>query len=243
MSLKEVIILGCGATRAECKYHCEVWSVNGGFTFAPRIDKLFMTDEEVEVNASEYDMVHLKKITKTLVLPAKYQKFQGTGIPVEIYPIDAVLARFPTRFYSNTIAYMMAYALLHTTVSQEPGKPPKVVDGYHKIWLFGIDMLTNSTYIQEKGGVEYWMGVALGMGVEVRNTRESATGKTWNGKMYGYYGEMETERLKERLYAPHELIRVSKASAPQDDWVLVDGEYRKQVTQVQAGQEVARAVK
>jgi len=120
---------------------------------------------------------------------------------------------------------MLAYALLYTKTIQEPGDPmPRVIDGYNKIWFFGIDMMTNTSYIQEKGGVEFWMGVALGMGVEVINTKDSATGKTWNGRMYGWWGLQEEERLKERLMAPWEIIKASAPApkVPEDEWVKTE---------------------
>jgi len=212
MSIKELIILGNGPTRVECSYHCETWGVNGGYAFAKRLDKLFMTDSlEGEVLEEEYNVNKLAEFNGTLVLPKPFPVFNGLGIPVEIYPIDEVLARFNTRFFSNTIAYMMAYALLHTTSIQVPDDSMlRVTSGYNKIWFYGIDMMTNTTYVQEKGGVEFWMGIAHIMGVKVINTKDSATGKTWNGKMYGYWGEQEEEMLKEKLLVPWEIAKDSE---------------------------------
>ena len=232
--MKEVIILGCGPTRAECKYHCETWGVNGTFHFATRLDKLFFTDEVSEVEACYYDLPLMKKLNPVLVFPIVYPKFKNAGMKIEIFPIDKLLAKFPTKFYSNSIAYMIAYALLYD---------------YTKIWLFGIDMMTTATYVQEKGGVEFWMGIALGMSaervargespIEIVNTHGSATGKSWNGKMYGHYGDVQEERLKEKLMAPWDIIRVSKSSDPQDEWVKVGAEYKYTPTHIKAGQEIA----
>ena len=219
--LKELIILGNGPSRVECRYHCETWGVNGGYSFAKRLDKLFMTDSlEGEVLDEEYNVEKLLEFNGNLVLAKYFPVFDGLNIPFEIYPIDEVLTKFPTRFHSNTITYMIAYALLHTKSIQGPDDPmPKVVDGYNRIYLYGIDMMSNTSYVQEKGGVEFWMGIALGMGVEVVNTRNSATGKTWDGKMYGYWGEQEEEQLKEKLYAPWEVINVGKPEPIRDEWV------------------------
>ena len=224
--LKELIILGQGPTRVDCTYHCETWGVNGGYGFAPRLDKLFMTDSlEGEVLEEEYRVDKLLEFKGTLVLPKPFPVFDGLNIPVEIYPIDEVLAKFKTRFFSNTIAYMLAYALLHTEiVVDNPIGLPRVVSGYNKIWFYGIDMMTNTSYVQEKGGVEFWMGVALAMGVEIINTRGSATGKTWNGKMYGYWGLQEEEELKEQLLAPWEIIRTQSI---QDEWTKVGEDWIK----------------
>ena len=224
--LREVIILGNGPTRVECDYHCETWGVNGGYAFAKRLDKLFMCDTlEGEILTEEYNVEKLLEFKGILVLPKPFPVFDGLGIPVEIYPIDEVLAKFKTTFFSNTIAYMMAYALLHTKTTQDTDNSlPRVIDGYHKIWFYGMDMMSNSSYIQEKGGVEFWMGVALAMGVELINTRGSATGKTWDGKMYGYYGLQEEEQAKEHLFAPWELIKVAE---PKEEWVKVDNNWIK----------------
>lgn len=234
--MKEVAILGCGPTHVECKYDIETWGVNGTYTFAKKLDKLFMTDDEPEVNACWYDYNKLKEHKETtLVFPIRYKRFEDIGLPIEIYPIEEVLAKFKTRFFSNSIAYMIAYALLKD---------------YTKIWFYGIDMMTNSTYIQEKGGVEYWMGIAKGMSIEresrglepiqIINMRGSATGKTFNGKMYGYYGTWESERAKEKLYAPFELVRTSRASNPQNEWIKQGDEYIKHKTHTKAGEEVVQ---
>ena len=219
--LKELIILGNGPSRVECPYHCETWGVNGGYSFAKRLDKLFMTDSlEGENLYEEYNVEKLIEFNGTLVLPKPFPVFDGLNIPFEIYPIDEVLAKFPTRFFSNTIAYMLAYALLKTKSIQGHDDPmPRVIEGYNKVYFYGIDMMTNTSYIQEKGGVEFWMGIALGIGVEIVNPVTSATGKTWDGKMYGYYGLQEEEQLKEQLYAPWEIIKVGKPEPVEDEWV------------------------
>ncbi len=229
-NVRPLIILGCGATHAECDYVYETWGVNGTYTFATRLDKLFMTDTESEVATCWYDVVKLVKTDTTLILPGPYKKFMDLGINVEIFPIKEVMEKFPTRFYSNTIAYMMAYALLKTkSVQGINDLMPHVIDGYDKIYFYGIDMLTHSTYIQEKGGVEFWMGIALAMGVQIINTRGSATGKTYNGKMYGAYGEWEEEEMKEGVFMPYEMMRVSKAANPQTEYIYdpIDKEYRR----------------
>jgi len=245
---RDLIILGCGPSHVECTYHCETWGVNGVFTLNPkRLDKLFMTDEESEVDATAYDMLRLcevgRRLGTTLVFPASYKKLSNTGMPIEIFPMAEVFRRFPTRFFSNTIAYELAYALCKTRVIQSPDLMPRVVSGYSRIFFYGIDMMTHSTYVQEKGGVEFWMGVALGMGVQIINTPSSATGKTWNNKMYGWYGKTEDECAKESLQAPWEIVRVSTAVNPQPDWIFdpTKGEFVKTITHPVAGAEVDRS--
>lgn len=246
---RDLIILGCGPSHVECKYDVETWGVNGVFTLNPkRLDKLFMSDEESEVDACMFDLPKMVEVCTELdtqmVLPLPYKKLVQTGLPIEVFPIKRCLQKFNTHFYCNSIAYMLAYALLYTQSVQGPHDlMPRVIKGYKKIYFYGIDMMTHSTYYQEKGGIEYWMGIAMGMGVEIVNTRSSATGKCWNGRMYGHFGLTEEELLKEQLYAPMELIRVSKASDPQDEWVFdpATQEYKFSPTYRKAGEEADRS--
>lgn len=247
--VRDLIIMGCGPSHVECNYHCETWGVNGVFTLNPkRLDKLFMSDEETEVDACQFDLPKMVEqctlLDSTLVLPVAYKKLIPTGLPIEIFPIRQIIDKFNTTFYCNSIAYMMAYALHYTQAVQGPHDAmPRVIQGYNRIYFYGIDMMTHSTYYQEKGGVEYWMGVAMGMGVEIINTKSSATGKCWNGRMYGHFGLAEEELMKEQLYAPMELIRVSKTSDPQDEWVFdpVSQEYVFVPTGKKAGDEIDRS--
>lgn len=165
--MKEVIVLGHGPTRVQCDYHCETWGVNNVFDFATRLDKLFIVDRITE---AEFDFPKLTKV-KCIVASVPYPEHPEWNI--EVYPLKEILNYFKTDFFANAICFMMAYALWK---------------GYEKIYFYGIDMMTNSTYLFEKGCVEYWMGIAHAMGVPVINTKESATGKTINGQIYGYWG-------------------------------------------------------
>jgi len=230
MSVRDVIILGCGPTFAECDYHCETWGVNGTYTFAKKLDKLFMTDGPSQVLEDVPNAHMIKRFGCPLILADRFpgitEDFEKAGVDVQTFPINELMAKFnknvmgsQVRFYSDSIAYMIAYALLYTKTEQGPNDPmPRVVDGYGTIYLYGIDLMTSSCYLIEKGGVEFWMGVAAGMGVKVINTKGSATGKTWNGRMYGHYGDMEEERVKERLLAPWELVKAVPGPKPITEW-------------------------
>jgi len=172
--MKEVIILGLGPSKDECPYDAEVWALNDCYAFAKRIDKLFVTDGWQEFDIKELREVKRKFGCEIVAATAH------DGLSLTLYPIEEILQRFRTQFFSNTVCYMIAYSLLL---------------GYQRLRFYGIDMLTHTSYIMEKGAVEFWMGVAKGMGVEVLNTKTSATGKTTTGKLYGEWGD-RTEKIK-----------------------------------------------
>ena len=165
--MKSVIILGHGPTRIQCPYDIETWGVNTTYNIAERLDKLFIVDKITE---TEFDFKALAKV-KEIVASIPYPEHPEWNI--EVYPLKDIINYFKTTFFSNAICYMIAYALYHD---------------YKLIHFYGIDMMTSTSYLFEKGGVEYWMGIAHALGIPIINTKESATGKTIDGKMYGYWG-------------------------------------------------------
>jgi hypothetical protein len=107
---------------------------------------------------------------------AEKVKCAEAGIPVitqSEYPIDAIQAKFKTNFFVNTICYMIAYALYL---------------GYEKIVLWGCNIIPKSDdepIVKNHPGVEYWIGYAQGLGVEVEVQGESYILSLPKGR-YGY---------------------------------------------------------
>jgi hypothetical protein len=56
------------------------------------------------------------------------------------------------KYFTSTLAYEMGYALLH---------------GFERIELYGFEMASNDEYLEQKGATEFWIGLAMGHGVEV----------------------------------------------------------------------------
>jgi len=181
--VKEIILLGLGNTGDQCPFSSdlEIWSCNNFFNRFPdlpldRVSKNFIMDGITEI---EFDYPILRKL-HCIVAPRNYDSFSN----IEIYPIDEVLVKFKTKFFSNTVCYMIAYALLKE---------------YERIYFYGMDMMSKSSYVVEKGAVEYWMGIAHALGIEIINTKGSATGKTIDGRMYGDWDNHHDEKLPEDL--------------------------------------------
>lgn len=107
-----------------------------------------------------------------LIAPFKYEE-----IPLsQAFPLKECVAKFGTPYFSNTIAFMIAYALLN---------------GAKEIEIYGVNQASSSEYFYEKSGVEYWLGVANGMGVKI--TINGAKSELLGNKrrfggnlMYGY---------------------------------------------------------
>jgi len=56
------------------------------------------------------------------------------------------------KYFTSTFAYMMGIALL---------------DGFERVELYGFEMAATDEYIEQKGCAEFWMGLAMGLGVEL----------------------------------------------------------------------------
>jgi hypothetical protein len=165
--VREVIILGMGATGGGCPYDAEVWGVNRGFRKCRRMDKLFMSDTRLDPYGDiQFDIHNLKDVDFPII-----SLHQIKGIKTRRYPYKAIVKRFGTEFFSCTICYMIAYALYK---------------GYNYIRMYGVDMITTKEYEREKGGVEFWVGMARGMGCKVEISRGSAVCQTKTGIPYGF---------------------------------------------------------
>ena len=107
------------------------------------------------------------------VAPYKYEE-----IPLsEAFPLEDCVKEFGLPYFTNTIGYMIAYALLK---------------GAKEIQLFGVNQAGSHEYVEERGGVEYWIGIAMGKGVEVTINGKDSQLLKYKGRynpegiMYGY---------------------------------------------------------
>lgn len=176
--MKECIMLGRGPSRVDCLSDKPVWTVSWGWDFAPRIDKLFTVHKWDEEELEEFKKWQAKGCE--IVAPVPHP-----DLNVTIYPIEQVLKECGCKDFSDLICYMMAYAIY--------------IEKVDKIWWYGIDCMGYTTYTMERGGMEFWAGVARGRGIEVINTFGSATLKPKDG-MYGSWGN-RTDRIARLLKA------------------------------------------
>ena len=133
----------------------------------------------------------INKMKVPLIAPFKYAE-----IPLsQPFPLEKCIKTFGFPYFTNTICYMIAYALLQ---------------GAEEISTYGINQASSSEYFYEKPGVEYWLGIALGKGVKI--TINGARSELINNRMglkantnilYGYAQPYESFlQDKERFGEP-----------------------------------------
>lgn len=70
--------------------------------------------------------------------------------------------------------------------------------GYKRIEIYGVELASNTEYAYQQGNFKFWLGVAIGRGVQVY-----IASSMFNNPQYGYEGEVEipyqnfTERINE----------------------------------------------
>ncbi len=125
----------------------EIWVLNGAIQDMHRWDAVF---DLHEVDSMEPDYRNwLMKQEKPVYLKA-YTELKPDAV---IFPKDDILESFPGSYYTNTVSWLLAYA-----ITQRP----------QAVGLWGINMAHDTEYGTQRPSVEYFLGVAAGLGIEVQ---------------------------------------------------------------------------
>lgn len=68
------------------------------------------------------------------------------------YPRNEILEHFGTEYFTNSVSWMIAYAIYRE---------------YQNIGVFGIDMAQDSEYMNQRPSCEFFLGYAVGKGLNV----------------------------------------------------------------------------
>lgn len=190
MNDTDIIILGMGPSRHDCPWDQittqEVYVCNTGYRqvaeMEGQISKIFLAHTQVKrgnhdnFNWEEFNFLASKGIQV-------YNTHRVKGLNSITYPLKRISKKFGTEYFSDTIAYMVAFALDYAT---------DVVDGKvvlngkcNCLRFYGVDMHEFGEYGLEKGGIEFWIGWARGLGMEVEISLGSTLLRTVTGKPYG----------------------------------------------------------
>lgn len=166
----------------------QVWTVGGGFVDLPRQDKHFELhrfDDALNLANNKPFIDNMKQVRGDL-----YLQSPCVDLPdAKIFPHDEMVARFPRRYFTSTVAWMLAYAMSKRPV---------------EIGLWGVDMEATEEYGYQKCGAEYLMGMAEGAGIKITLPAECPLLKA--NTEYAY-GNQEFMAELTRRFAEAELIK------------------------------------
>lgn len=183
-----VVILGSHpGTRAEFDFDrtdCDVWVFNEAAQkeWCKRADAVFQMHSPIiwRNPANRNDGRHFDWLksgeTPTVYMQEKYpeipksERFPREGIK------EAILQNINqgAEYYTSSPAYAVALA---------------VYLGYKRIEIYGVEMETDTEYRYQRDGVAFWVGVAVGAGIEV----ELHALQFLKAPLYGYEGDIKLE--------------------------------------------------
>lgn len=194
--LDTIFILGRGQTILKCPAEgpkdSEFWGCNNVYLAKPlELDRLFII----------HDIYGIQDLRKVNIIKDVNEK----GFPVYTlgsypefknnvrYPMEAVIKDFKTSFILNTAAHMLALAIMQ--------KPEKIL-------LYGVDLEygTNTDYLRnEKGSLEYLLGVAIGRGIRFMIAEGSTLlRRKQRSNFYGFIQQKPLDdKVHEKQFLPH----------------------------------------
>ena len=189
----------------------EIWTLNNIYAAfdIPRWDRWF----EMHKNFRKYPPHHENRVSVEAVVQGNERPVVKTidhlewlkgqqgkpiyflqdepDIPASVpYPIEEVKTWCQRHkwaiYFTNSISYMIALA---------------IGENYNSIGIYGVDMAAAGEYEAERGSVEYWLGIAQTVGIDVVIPNESELLKA---PLYGYHqDDPMVEKFKIRR---HELF-------------------------------------
>jgi len=161
-NLDSIFILGRGNSLLRCPVKkpekAEYWGCNSVYK-AREIDRLFIM-RNLYVTQFNKDKEILKNINEKdfpVYTLGEYREIKNNIR----YPMEEMIKEYGIAHFLTSISYMLALA-----ISQKP----------KNLFLLGIDMEfgVKIEYLRdEKGCIEYWLGVAVGRGININLAQES----------------------------------------------------------------------
>jgi hypothetical protein len=210
----KLVLLGTADSIAQAPYGDHSWTIWGcqpvlTYPACKRVDRLF------ELHDGSYwrDPQIIERMNKANIPILMQRKFAEVPRSEE-FPLREMIERYRDflggRYYTSTIAYMLAYALFRGESRVE------------EIALYGVHMAADEEYGAQRQSLEYWAGAANGMGVKVTVASQSSICST--KFLYGY--DSESTMLTEMRKMAEEFNRnIAQAKAKVDADVQTLYEY------------------
>ena len=134
----------------------EIWGLNQLYIVYPRlvphVTRWFQIHHKHSYEAAlGRDHSHHAWLAEQTAFPI-YMQDRQPDIPMSIrFPKEELLSKF-RRYFTNSISWEIALA---------------IYEGFQTIYLFGVDMATDSEYAYERPSCEYFVGLAEGAGIKV----------------------------------------------------------------------------
>jgi len=183
----KLVILGTAQSMVSAPFDDQTWEIWAcqpaiAHVECKRADRLFEFHEAAYSN----DPAVKARMVKADV-PVMMKSISPDIPKSERFPLEEMIAYYEAshcvgaRYYTSTIALMLAYALYC-------GRQADTGEHYEHIALYGVHMSAEEEeYSKQRQAMEYWVGVANGLGVKIDLPVQSAICKSY--RIYGYDAE------------------------------------------------------
>lgn len=198
--LRKIALIGSAATVDLAPWYDPTWEIWAHATthhYCKRVDRYF--DLHPWKWISEKPMPGYIAWLKALHTPI-YMQRKMRDVPASVrYPRERVMAEYP-RYFTSHAAWMIALALS---------------EGVTHLGFFGIHYALEEEHKKQRAGCEYWMGVAVGRGVQIVNPEGSPLLRE-PGWLYGYESHTGRKHIREQTGGKRPQAPVDLSLPPQD---------------------------
>ena len=196
-----VILVGMRAPYTGDPQGADLWGCNQAYLLQPNLARLYAMDPLTMPDGSER-FPRFAEGVNMLGIPVVLQREHPDIEKSEAYPLEEIVRRWfrgdvgLAYLQGGTVAYMIADALLK---------------GYRHIVLYRILASAGAEdYLVFKACLDFWCGIALGMGVAVQTSTDSLLMQPypWQNRLYGYEpehptaGKMLGDTIRQIMEAP-----------------------------------------
>jgi hypothetical protein len=154
------------------------WGVNDLYAHVPRVDVIFEIHHTM-------NMGNRRNPDHEKVLAGGGKRGTGFEIGAPLTPIfvqtarpewptsisfprDKVMEELGSDYFTNSVSWMIALAILELTeIKKVNGRDQRVAKPGTALSVCGVSMAADSEYVQQRPNVEYWVGRAESLGIEV----------------------------------------------------------------------------
>lgn len=200
---RKVAILGFGRTVRECPWNdqtWELWAMNGFWRAAAKDFGITATEDRYSLWLDMHTVAFTRDYGKRAGFGDAQERWLEQPHPFPIYmldtdpafpsvlryPIEEVIARTGRDYMTSTVAFALAYAMTQPDIAE--------------IGLWGVDLVHDTEYEEQRPCAEYWIGRLESAGVVVTTHAQSAILR--QRYRYGYETPSKlADDLKEALRA------------------------------------------
>ncbi len=198
--LRKIALIGSARSIESAPWYdpsWEIWAHATCYPYCKRVDRYF--DLHPWKWIAEKPVAGYLDWIRAVKTPV-YMQRKFAEVPFSVrYPKERLLAEYP-RYFTSHAAWMIALALS---------------EGVTHLGFYGIHYALDEEHKKQRAGCEFWMGVAVGRGVQIVNPPGSPLLRE-PGWLYGYESHDGKEHIRTKTQGKRPQAPIDLSLPPQD---------------------------